>query len=91
MPGVEAGRRAGMRVVWCPHKGLLEEYRGKEKEVLAGVTGQHMDDEVEETMEDAGAAGRVKGRPGKVDDGWGQFLQTLEDFPYEKYGIEVRQ
>lgn len=91
VPGVEAGRRAGMRVVWCPHAGLWEEYRGKEKEVLAGVTGQHVDGEVEETLEDAGAAGRVKGRPGKIDDGWGQFLQTLEEFPYEKYGIEVSQ
>ena len=37
--GVTAGRRAGMRVVWCPHKELLEEYKGREKEVLAGLMG----------------------------------------------------
>jgi len=36
VPGVEAGRRAGMRVVWCPHQELLKEYKGREKEVLAG-------------------------------------------------------
>ena len=39
VPGVEAGRRAGMRVVWCPHPGLLLEYKGREDEVLAGMTG----------------------------------------------------
>lgn len=37
VPGVEAGRRAGMRVVWCPHPELLKEYRGREEEVLAGI------------------------------------------------------
>lgn len=40
VPGVEAARRAGMRVVWVPHKGLREEYRGREEEVLAGRTGE---------------------------------------------------
>ena len=39
VPGVEAGRRAGMRVVWCPHAELLLEYKGREEEVLAGMTG----------------------------------------------------
>jgi hypothetical protein len=36
---VEAGRRAGMRVVWVPHPELAAEYRGREKEVLAGRIG----------------------------------------------------
>ena len=37
VPGVEAGRRAGMRVVWCPHPMLKNEFAGREKEVLAGL------------------------------------------------------
>ena len=87
MPGVEAGRRAGMRVVWCPHPELLKEYKGREKEVLAGLTGAQRDTEVVEIMEEAGAEGRVKGKPGKIDDGWAELLTTLENFPYYRYGI----
>ncbi|KAK5627412.1 hypothetical protein RRF57_003127 [Xylaria bambusicola] len=71
--GVEAGRRAGMRVVWIPHPGVLEEYVGREAEVLAGRTGMvHIGDEDQ------------LGQPG---DGWGEQLRSLEDFPYERYGI----
>ncbi|TVY32794.1 Uncharacterized protein LSUB1_G006669 [Lachnellula subtilissima] len=62
VPGVESGRRAGMRVV------------GKEKDVLAGRTG-----------EGEGDLHQV----GEIDDGWAEHLETLEDFPYEKYGIVV--
>jgi pseudouridine 5'-phosphatase len=83
VPGVEAGRRAGMRVVWCPHPGLLNEYVGLEKEVLAGGTGVHNEEEIERhgvsTIE--GSPGQV----GEIDDGWAELLQTLEDFRYEKY------
>lgn len=43
VPGVEAGRRAGMRAVWCPHKELLKIYRGREDEVLAGLANGHDD------------------------------------------------
>ena len=75
VPGVEAGRRAGMRVVWVPHPELLNEYKGKEKEVLAGRTG---------------AGGEVDlHQLGGVDDGWGDHLDSLEDFPYERFGIIV--
>jgi len=76
-----------MRVVWCPHPGLLEEYKGREEEVLAGKTGEHKEEEVEV----AGPPG-LKGSPGtvgEVGDGWAEFLPTLEDFDYEKYGIEI--
>ncbi|KAI9732355.1 MAG: hypothetical protein M1834_001562 [Cirrosporium novae-zelandiae] len=38
VPGVEAGRRAGMRVIWCPHPGLRKEYAGREREVLTGTS-----------------------------------------------------
>jgi pseudouridine-5'-monophosphatase len=72
IPGVVAGRRAGMRVVWIPHPGLAEQFKGREKEVLAGtVEGSDVDAH----------------QLGKVDDGWGEQLVSLMDFPYERYGI----
>lgn len=37
--GVEAGRRAGMRVVWVPHPDVAVEYQERLKAVLAGKTG----------------------------------------------------
>ncbi len=76
VPGVEAGRRAGMRVVWCPHPDLKVEYAGREPDVLAGTTGE------------AGEAGAAT-PPGEVDDGWSEYLATLQDFPYASYGIVV--
>lgn len=76
VPGVEAGRRAGMQVVWCPQPGLLAEFEGREKQVLAGQMGEHED---ESGLE----------KPGAVDNGYGRLFSTLEDFPYESYGISV--
>lgn len=89
VPGVEAGRRAGMRVVWCPHPELLKEYAGREREVLAGMTNKSamQDEAVREALEEAGAEGRVKGRVGRLDDGWGELLKTLVGFPYGRYRI----
>ncbi|EKD18257.1 uncharacterized protein L3040_004784 [Drepanopeziza brunnea f. sp. 'multigermtubi'] len=76
VPGVEAGRRAGMRVVWCPHPELYREFQGREGEVLAGQTGQ---------------AGEVDMHlVGEVGDGWADYLPSLEAFPYERYGIVVK-
>lgn len=100
VPGIEAGRRAGMQVVWCPHPGLLEEMNGKEDLILAGLMGQHK--EVEEKMDSndnnttSGTAahdvhGRKRDAPGAVNDGWGRFLPTLENFPYQDYGIQVQK
>ena len=90
VPGVEAGRRAGMRVIWCPHPELLKIYRGREAEVLAGITGmQKDDDEVEDALIEAGVSGKLRGRPGRIDDGWAELLLTLKGFPYERYGISV--
>lgn len=75
VPGVEAGRRAGMRVIWCPHPMLKKEYSGREAEVLAARTGE---------------AGQVDlHQLGEVDDGWAEYLETLESFPHAKYGIDV--
>lgn len=78
VPGVESGRRAGMQVVWCPHPGLLEEYKGREDMVLAGSTGEMKEAE----GEDAAA-------PGTIGDGWARLFSTLEVFPYADYGIHV--
>lgn len=75
VPGVEAGRRAGMRVVWCPHPMLKKEYAGRELDVLAGRTLE---------------AGEVElHQLGDHNDGWAEEMQNLVDFPYAKYGIIV--
>ena len=77
VPGVEAGRRAGMRVVWVPHQGLLGEYKGREDQVMAGLTGEAERDHGEDT----------EGEVGVVGDGKAELRSTLEDFDYERYGI----
>ncbi|KAK0841511.1 hypothetical protein LTR03_009912 [Friedmanniomyces endolithicus] len=87
VPGVEAGRRAGCQVVWCPHPELLELMRGKEKLILAGRTGQYEEKEEVEKGEVGEGKGRRKDAPGEIGDGWGRLLRTLEDFPYEDYGL----
>ncbi|KAH7376663.1 haloacid dehalogenase-like hydrolase [Plectosphaerella cucumerina] len=74
VPGVEAGRRAGMRVVWVPHKMLKAHYAGREPDVLAGRTFE---------------AGEVDVHlVGEVGDGWAHELETLENFPYNLFGIK---
>jgi len=75
VPGVEAGRRAGMRVAWIPHPELHKEYDGRQAEVLAGRTGEGGPEDMHQL--------------GEIDDGWADYLRSLEGFPYEKYGIVV--
>jgi pseudouridine-5'-monophosphatase len=75
VPGVEAGRRAGMRVAWVPHPELHKEYDGRQREVLAGRTGEGGPEDLHQL--------------GEIDDGWADYMQSLEDFPYEKYGMVV--
>lgn len=101
VPGVEAGRRAGMQVAWIPHQGLLEVYQDRQKEVLAGMTGEHPEDESEEGkrqdqkwqshreqwVAEGREFARVRGRTGEIDDGWGKLYSSLEAFPLELYGI----
>lgn len=73
--GVEAGRRAGMRVVWVPHPDVAVEYQVRQKDVLAGRTG----------MIEVGDDWQL----GEIDDGWAESIPNLEHFNYEKYGIDV--
>ncbi|EWC45479.1 hypothetical protein DRE_00878 [Drechslerella stenobrocha 248] len=88
VPGVEAGRRAGMRCVWVPHEGLREQYKGREEQVLAGLTGEgrYLDEEAA-----GGGTSRIDVKEGvvlrKVDDGWGETKGSLEGFDFERYGI----
>jgi pseudouridine-5'-monophosphatase len=90
VPGVESGRRAGMQAVWCPHPELLVEYKDREKEVLAGLTGEHKEDEEQQlrkTEVEVAQGKRSVGMPGELDDGWARLLKSLEDFPYQSYGL----
>jgi pseudouridine-5'-monophosphatase len=73
--GVEAGRRAGMRVIWVPHRDMASEYQARQKDVLAGRTG----------MIEIGDDWQL----GEIDDGWAESIPSLEHFDYEKYGISV--
>lgn len=80
--GAESGRRAGMRVVWVPHPGLLAEYKGMEERVLAGVMGEA----------DKDGSGKVdvngdKGTAGEVGDGGGELRESLVAFDYARYEI----
>ena len=86
VPGVEAGRRAGMRVIWVPHDGLLGEFKDQEKEVLAGLSGQHKE---EDLPDGPSLVANHAGHVGEIDDGWAERLETLEDFDYLKYGIDI--
>lgn len=75
IPGVVAGRRAGMRVLWVPHEGLAAQMVGREGEVLAGRS----------------EGGEVDVHQlGEVGDGWAEQAVSLVGFPYEKYGIVVK-
>lgn len=73
--GVEAGRRAGMRVVWVPHPDVAVEYQPMHKDILAGRPGRFK----------VGDDWQL----GEVDDGWAESIPSLEHFDYEKYGLDV--
>jgi pseudouridine-5'-monophosphatase len=91
--GVEAARKAGMRVVWVPHPGLAEVCISREMDVLMGRT------EKNGNIPDFGVAvERDAGKPlvtedGRMisEDGWAEMRTSLEDFPYSAYGISIVQ
>lgn len=92
--GVEAGRRAGMRVVWVPHPGLLEVCRGREEVVLTGETERVWDEAErkgqEQEQHDKSQGKDGIGHPWKSEDGWAELRTSLRGFPYESYGIHLR-
>ncbi len=95
VPGVEAGLRAGMQVVWCPHPGLLREFRGRELDVLTGSTNMDLvkqgQDIATNLENDKGSSQSSESNaPGIYSTGRSRLLETLENFPYESYGIELR-
>jgi pseudouridine-5'-monophosphatase len=73
-PGVEAGRRAKMRVIWVPHAVLAAEYLGREQVVLSGRAGLIKIGDKHEL--------------GEINDGWAMTLPSLEKFVYADYGIQ---
>lgn len=84
--GVEAGRRAGMRAIWVPHEGLAKACEGREMNVLMGRTdiiSVFMD-----LFKKVGEVGADEERLRMVD-GRAQKLESLENFPYDEYGICV--
>jgi pseudouridine-5'-monophosphatase len=89
--GVEAARRAGMRVVWVPHPELAKVCVGHEMNVLMGRTEENG------KVPDYGVAvvGNAKGpiitEDGRMmsEDGLAEMRLHLEDFPYHAYGIKV--
>ncbi|KAI4665148.1 uncharacterized protein J4E88_010596 [Alternaria novae-zelandiae] len=91
--GVEAARRAGMRVVWVPHPGLAEVCKGWEMDVLMGRTEE--DGTVPEygTPVEGDARSPVTAEDGRLmsDDGMAELRVSLDDFPYAAYGISVAQ
>ena len=75
-----------MQVVWCPHPGLLQEFRGREKEVLAGRTGDREGkfDPLVDASQDKGPS-----MLDQVDDGWAILLESLVDFPFDRFDIPI--
>jgi len=84
--GVEAGRRAGMRVAWVPHPGLLEAYRGREHLILAGKI-----DENGTVGESSTHDEDLKCYLPLSKDGMVELMTSLEHFPYEHYGLEIQE
>ncbi|KAL9035816.1 MAG: hypothetical protein Q9180_004646 [Flavoplaca navasiana] len=100
--GVAAGRAAGMRVCWVPHAGLRAVCRGMEKEVLDGKMeevegrllaieeeGGEMGVESVSTTDVGKGDGAEKKERIVSDDGWAEMINSLEEFDYARYGIQI--
>jgi pseudouridine-5'-monophosphatase len=86
--GVEAGRRAGMRVIWVPHPGLAEVCQGKEMDVLMGRTeedGETPDFSKRGLEMEFDETGRLLSKDGRAE-----LRASLEDFPYDRYGMRFQ-
>ncbi|KKZ60234.1 hypothetical protein EMCG_05044 [[Emmonsia] crescens] len=75
--GVEAGRQAGMRVVWIPHPDVAVEYQTRQKDLLTEST------EVIELRDNC--------QQEEIDDNcqWTEIILNLNHFNCEKYGIQM--
>jgi pseudouridine-5'-monophosphatase len=79
--GVEAARRAGMRVVWVPHPLVRKVLRGLEARVLTGTL------EEKERLDPMAA---VRGRDKEWElEGMAELRESLAEFDYAKYGISI--
>jgi pseudouridine-5'-monophosphatase len=92
--GVDAARRAGMRVVWIPHPELRRVCRGREMDVLMGrmeKEGEVLsfdyshEEERGRDLEESPKQERIIS-----EDGWAEMRTSLEDFPYVEYGFGCR-
>ncbi|CAE7192979.1 hypothetical protein CFE70_007101 [Pyrenophora teres f. teres 0-1] len=89
--GVEAARRAGMRVIWVPHPGLAEVCRGREMDVLMGRTEEDGNVPNYSVTLDGDRAGLSATHNGRMmsEDTMAEMRLSLEGFPYQAYGINV--
>ncbi len=94
--GVEAGRRAGMRVCWVPHEGLRGVWRGREEKVLEGKSEEEEEEGGEKDMDtllgEEQNDRQSEGRRSHLwsEDGWAEMMMSLEDFDYNHYGIRLK-
>lgn len=92
--GVEAGRRAGMQVLWCPHTAVQQELRGREDVVL---TGPLPEDPTDAAIDVMGASSSAYGPQAQTQTwaganqylGWTRMVRSLEKFDYGQYGITL--
>ena len=75
MAGVEAARRAGMRVIWVPHPDVAVEYQERQKAVLAKRTGMFF----------VGDDWQL----GELDDEWAKAIPSLELLSCKRHAIEI--
>lgn len=87
--GVEAARRAGMRVIWVPHPGLAQVCKGKETDVLMGRT--EADGRVPVYGKTPDASPIQPAEDGRLlsYDGLVEMRESLEGFAYERCGIRI--
>lgn len=87
-PGVEAGRRAGMRVVWCPHPMAMKGYKGREREVLNAMEGR-VADKADQTGPLEGGTNSRCSLPGLGKLAFTEMVTTLEGLDLKKYGVDA--
>ena len=90
--GVEAGRRAGMRVCWVPHKGLRAIWRGRENKVMEGRTDEKDHSKGPDVKRDEDMEQSKDGEEIGLwsEDGWAEMRMSLQGFDYESYGIRLK-